>query len=138
VPFAAAAEGQFFSWFARVHPVRRFPSVSVIVMGAIATVACLFPLDAIIKLLIVVQIVTQFAAQCVGLLVIRRSRPDIPRPFKMPLYPIPVLLALAGWVFILCCSGSLYIAAGIAVTACGILAFLWRAKHLAEWPFQPR
>src|SRR6185312_3468706 len=104
VPYAAAVEGNCFPWFARVHPKRSFPSVSVVVMGSIATVACLFTLDAIIRMLIVVQIVTQFAAQCVAVVLIRRNRPDIHRPFQMPLYPIPVLVAFAGWMFVLVCS----------------------------------
>jgi amino acid transporter len=135
VPYAAAAEGQFFSCFARVHPKGVFPYVSVLVMGAIATVACLFPLDAIIRMLIVIQVITQFAAQCVGVMMIRRWRRDIERPFRMPLYPVPALVALAGWIFVLVCSGATYIGTGIAVTGIGVLAYLWRARRLEEWPF---
>ncbi|MBV9268336.1 MAG: amino acid permease [Acidobacteriaceae bacterium] len=136
VPYAAAAEGQFFSCFARVHPTRVFPSVSVVVMGVIATVACLFPLDAIIRMLIVTQIVTQFAAQCIAVIVIRRSRPDIKRPFQMPFYPLPALLALAGWMFVLSCSGAAYIVTGLTITLAGVLAYLWRATRVREWPFE--
>ncbi len=137
VPYAAAAQGQFFSCFARVHPRRCFPSFSVVAMGIISTAACLLTLDALIRTLIVTQIVTQFAAQCVGLIVIRRSRPDIARPFKMPLYPLPVLLALAGWIFVLCCSGPAYILTGLGVTFGGVLAYLWRARRARDWPFRP-
>jgi amino acid transporter len=129
VPYAAAAEGQFFSWFARVHPKRSFPSVSVVVMGGIATLACLFTLDAIIRMLIVVQIVTQLAAQCVAVVLIRRNRPDIYRPFQMPLYPLPVFVALTGWIFVLVCSGWFYVASGFCVMVAGVLAFFWRAQR---------
>lgn len=135
VPYAAAAQGQFFPWFARVHPKRNFPSFSVVAMGAISAAACLLSLGALIRMLIVIQVVTQFAAQCVGLMIIRRFRPHIARPFRMPLYPLPVLVALAGWLFILCSSGPEYIWTGFAVTAGGILAYLWRARGLREWPF---
>lgn len=135
VPYAAAAQGQFFSWFARVHPKRSFPSFSVIAMGLISAVACLLSLDSLIRMLIVIQIVTQFAAQCVAVIVIRRYRPHILRPFEMPLYPLPVLVALAGWIFILCCSGWSYILTGIGVTIGGVLAYLWRANRAREWPF---
>jgi amino acid transporter len=135
VPYAAAAQGNFFSWFARVHPKRYFPWFSVVAMGAISAVACLLTLDALIRMLIVIQIVTQFAAQCVGVMVIRRKRPDIARPFEMPLYPLPVLVALAGWIFILCCSGLPYILSGVGVTVGGVAAYLWRANRLREWPF---
>ncbi|MGH9581797.1 MAG: APC family permease, partial [Bryobacteraceae bacterium] len=135
VPYAAAAQGQFFSCFARLHPKRGFPSFSVVAMGIISAAACLLSLEALIRTLIVIQIVTQFLAQCVGLLVIRRCRPHIARPFKMPFYPVPVLVALAGWIFILCCSGPEYILTGLGVTAGGVLAYLWRAKRIREWPF---
>lgn len=136
VPYAAAAEGQFFSWFGRLHPKRGFPAFSVLAMGAIATALCLLSLGALIRLMIVIQIVTQFVAQCVGLLVIRRSRPHIARPFKMPLYPVPVLIALAGWTFILCSSGAEYIWTAFAVMGGGVLAYLLRARRLREWPFE--
>lgn len=136
VPYAAAAEGQFFSAFARVHPKRCFPSFSVVAMGVISTVACLFTLDALIRMLIVIQIVTQFAAQCVAVVVIRRRHPDIARPFEMPLYPLPVVTALGGWLFILCSSGITYIVTGMGVTAAGALLYLWRAHRKREWPFR--
>jgi amino acid transporter len=106
-------------------------------MGVISTLACLFTLDALIRMLIVIQIVTQFAAQCVAVVVIRRNRPDIARPFQMPLYPLPVLVALGGWLFILGSSGITYILTGIAVTAGGVLAYLWRANRKREWPYRP-
>lgn len=135
VPYAAAAQGQFFSSFARVHPTRGFPSFSVVAMGVLSVAACLFSLDALIKSLIVIQIVTQFGAQCVGLMLIRKRRPDIVRPFEMPFYPLPVLCALAGWIFVLCCSGWTYILTGIGVTLVGALVYFWRASRLREWPF---
>lgn len=136
VPYAAAAEGHFFSAFGRVHPKRHFPSFSVIFMGVVSAAACLLPLEALIKALIVIQIVTQFAAQCIAVVLIRRIRKDIYRPFSMPLYPVPVLIALAGWIFILFTSGRIYVAAGIAAVLFGIVAYLWRARQLAQWPWQ--
>lgn len=137
VPFAAAAQGQFFSSFARLHPKRGFPSFSVVAMGVLSTACCLLSLDALIKSMIVIQIVTQFASQCVGLIILRRQRPEIIRPFQMPFYPLPVLVALVGWIFILCCSGWQFILIGIGVTLAGVLVYLWRASRVRDWPFQP-
>jgi amino acid transporter len=136
VPYAAATEGHFFSAFARVHPKRHFPSFSVIFMGLMSAAACLLPLEALIKALIVIQIVTQFAAQCIAVILIRRVRKDIARPFSMPLYPFPVFVALSGWIFILISSGRLYVAAGVAVVLFGIIAYLWRAHQIAQWPWE--
>lgn len=138
VPYAAAAEGHFFRAFGRVHPKRHFPSFSVVFMGVMSAAACLLPLETIIKALIVIQIVTQFAAQCIAVVLIRRLRKDIRRPFSMPLYPVPVLIALAGWIFILLTSGGIYIAAGVAAVLFGIAAYLWRARQISQWPWEHR
>ena len=135
VPYAAAAEGHFFSPFARVHPTRRFPSFSVLYMGVVSAAVCFISLEALIKTLIVIQIVTQFIAQCLAVILIRRSRKDIALPFRMPLYPIPALVAMAGWIFILVSSGTAYILSGFALLAFGILAYLWRARTKNEWPW---
>jgi amino acid transporter len=136
VPYAAASEGHFFSAFARLHPTRGFPSFSVLFMGVLSAVACLLTLEALIKALIVIQIITQFAAQCVAVILIRRYRRNIVRPFSMPLYPLPVMIALAGWIFILASSGAVYVLSGFALLALGIAAYLWRAHRKMEWPWK--
>jgi len=135
VPFAAAAEGRFFSAFARVHPTQHFPAFSVLFMGVLSAAACLLTLEQLIKELIILQIVTQFAAQCVAVILIRRTRKEISRPFSMPLYPLPVLIALAGWLYILLSSEKEYVLIGFALLVFGIGAYLWRARRLQEWPF---
>jgi hypothetical protein len=56
-------------------------------------------------------------------------------PFRMPWYPLPALLALAGWIYIVGTNGWKYVLAGVALSALGILAYLWRASHKREWPF---
>ena len=127
VPFAAAADGQFFRAFARVHPTKRFPSFSVLYMGVVSALACFLTLEALIKALIVIQIVTQFAAQCIAVVLLRR-RAETPRPFSMPLYPAPVVIALAGWLFILVESGWPYILTGFTLVALGVGAYFWRAR----------
>jgi len=137
VPFAAAAEGRFFPAFARVHPTRGFPSFSVLFMGVLSAAACLLSLESLIKTLIVIQIVTQFAAQCIAVILIRRLRKNIARPFSMPFYPLPVLVALAGWIFILVSSGAVYIWSGVALLVFGIAAYLWRARGTRDWPWSP-
>jgi len=137
VPYAAATEGHFFSAFARLHPARNFPSFSVVFMGVVSAAACFLPLDALIKALIVIQIMTQFAAQCLAVVLIRRFRRDIARPFSMPLYPIPAVIALAGWIFILAESGGMYILSGFALLILGIAAYLWRAHRANYWPWNP-
>jgi amino acid transporter len=135
VPYAAAAEGRFFSVFARLHPTKRFPAFSLVFLGVTSAAACAFTLDELIKALIVIQIMIQFMAQCVAVFMLRSFHPEIARPFSMWLYPIPAIVALGGWIFILIASGLTYILAGLALMAAGIVAYLWRARRRAEWPF---
>ena len=77
----------------------------------------------------------QFMAQVYAVTLIRRNRPDMVRPFQMPLYPLTSIVAFGGWLYILVASGIPYILAGCALLAFGVLAYLWRARRSGEWPF---
>jgi amino acid transporter len=136
VPYAAAVDGEFFSPFARLHPTRRFPAFSVLFIGCVAAFCCLLSLEALIKTLIVIQIVTQFVAQCLAVVLIRKFRTGLRRPFVMPWYPAPVVIAATGWLFILATSGAPYLIAGFALLLVGITAYLCRAKWKHQWPWQ--
>lgn len=136
VPYAAATDGRFFRPFARLHPVKAFPSFSILFLGAASALACLLNLDVLINALIVIQVIIQFMAQIVAVTLIRRNRPDIPRPFRMPLYPVTSIIAFLGWLYILIASGLPYIAAGVALLVVGVVAYLLRARKHAEWPFE--
>jgi amino acid transporter len=135
VPYAAAVEGRFFRVFARLHPTRAFPSFSVVFIGVCSALACLLNLDVLVNALIVIQVLVQFMAQVIAVTLIRRNRPDIPRPFRMPLYPLTSIVAFLGWLYILIASGLSYILAGVALLAFGVATFMWRARAAGEWPF---
>ena len=135
VPYAAAAEGNFFRPFARLHATKRFPAFSVLVLGATSALACLLDLESLIKALIVIQTLIQFLSQVVAVTLIRRNRPDILRPFSMWAYPYTSIIAFSGWLFILVASGWIYIIAGLGLLATGICAYLVRAKSIHEWPY---
>jgi len=100
VPFAAARDGQFFSAFARVHPTKHFPHVSLLTIGAITIPFCFFSLGQLVNWLIQVQILLQFVWQCAAVLLLRRYRRDIAKPFRMWLYPLPALVSLVMWLYI--------------------------------------
>jgi amino acid transporter len=90
-------------------------------------------------MLVVTRILLQFFLQQIGVMLRRRQRPELERPFRMPLYPLPPLVAIAGFVFILVnrshAFGGLAVAAGIAVS--GTLIYLIRSRRLGQWPFAP-
>src|SRR5207249_4482427 len=100
IPFAAAESGYFFRAFGRLHPTKDFPYVSLLVLGAISIVAGFFSLGTVIDALIVTRILVQFMGQVVGVMLLRRQAPHMPRPYRMWLYPLPALVALAGWIFV--------------------------------------
>jgi amino acid transporter len=135
VPYAAAVEGRFFKVFAALHPVKNFPHFSLLFLGGLTALACLLNLEVLINALIVIQVLTQFLAQIVAVEMIRRYRPEIQRPFRMPLYPATAAVAFGGWIFILAANGVMYIAVGMALLAVGIGAYLLRARRAGEWPF---
>jgi APA family basic amino acid/polyamine antiporter len=134
IPFAAAESGYFFRAFGRLHPTKHFPYVSLLVLGAISIVAGLFSLGTVIDALIVTRILVQFMGQIVGLMLLRRQAPHMPRPYRMWLYPLPALVALLGWIFVFATTQLEVILFGVGVLALGCLAFLlwsWTKKRLA-------
>jgi amino acid transporter len=137
VPYAAAVEGHFFKRFAKLHPTRNFPAFSVLFFGVASAAMCIFPLDVLIQGLLMIQIVTWFAAQCIGVVLLRRIHKT--RPFSMPWYPLPVIVALAGWVFIFVMAGWRYMLSAVALVIVGVIAFrLFTAdKHAVGTPHHP-
>jgi len=135
LPFTAARERLFFSPFGRLHPRLRFPHVSLLVMGLVTAVASFFPLTTVINALIALTIWVQFIGQIAALTILRRKQPGLRRPYRQWLYPVPSLLALAGWVYIFQASGWPAIRIMLIWTAAGIVAFLIWARSGHSWPF---
>ena len=140
VPYAAARDGNYFRVLAAVHPRHGIPHRSLVALGLVASVFCFFSLQQVITMLVITRILLQFFLQQVGVMVLRVQRPELERPFRIPLYPLPPLAAMAGFVFILVnrshALGGLAVAAGIACS--GTLIYLVRAKRLGQWPFGVR
>ncbi len=135
IPYAAATDGTFFKVFARVHPDKRFPHVSLLLIGAIAIAASTLSLGMVIDALITTRILIQFMGQIVAVALLRRDRPDLDRPFRIWLYPLPNLVALAGWVFVFSTSGATVILFGLATLLAGVGAFALWTWRTSQWPF---
>ena len=137
VPYAAAKDGNYFKAFAKVHPEFRFPHISLLALGVVAAAFCFLRLKDAIAALVVIRLILQFLVQAVGLIVLRIRRPELPRPFRMWLYPFPALLASAGFLYILFgrpnWQKEVRYAALILLT--GVIIYLVRAKKHSEWPF---
>ncbi len=140
VPYAAARDGNYFRFFDAVHPKHGIPHRSLMALGMVATCFCFFSLAQVITMLVITRILLQFFLQQAGVMLLRVQRPELERPFRMPLYPLPPLVAMAGFVFILVnrrhALGELALAAGIGVS--GTLIYLYRARQLGQWPFMKK
>lgn len=135
IPYAAAEKGDFFRVFARLHPKGNFPHVSLFVLGGVSIVASFFSLDAVIKALITTRVLVQFMGQIVAVPLLRRRLAESERPYRMWFYPLPALIAFAGWSYIFLTAGWAYVAVGVATLLAGIAAFLLRAYVGRLWPF---
>jgi amino acid transporter len=135
IPYAAARDGYFFKAFGELHPTKGFPHVSLLVLGVISILASLFSLGIVIDALIATRILIQFIGQVVGIMRLRRTRPDMPRPYRIWLYPVPALIALIGWVFVFVTTDVRVIGFGLAILAMGVAGFLIWSHRLRQWPF---
>jgi amino acid transporter len=135
IPYGAARYGHFFSALGKVHRVHLIPHVSLLAVGGLVLFWSFFDLQNVINALIVTRILEQFVAQAVGVMVLRRTRPELARPFRMWLYPLPCLLALAGWLYLYAAAGWLFIGLGLATLAAGVVAFLLWSRQARAWPF---
>ncbi|MGH9686970.1 MAG: APC family permease [Candidatus Acidiferrales bacterium] len=140
VPYAAALDGNFLSVFARVHPKKHFPSVSLVALGVTAIVFSMaFSLISVIKAILAMRCLIQFAGQGVGLIILHKryaaGRWTGHFPFRMWLYPVPVGIAIIGWIAIFVSTGRVAILASLAAAIAGILVYLTRARWARQWPF---
>ena len=137
VPYAAARDGNYFRFLAAVHPRYGIPHRSLVALGLAAACFCFFSLTQVITMLVITRILLQFFLQHLGVMLLRAQRPALDRPFRMPLYPLPPLAAMAGFLFMLVnrshALGGLGVAAGIAVS--GTLIYGFRARRQGQWPF---
>ncbi len=137
VPFAAAQDGAFFRIFAKLHPTKNFPYVSLLILAAFAFVfSLLFRMGDVISGILAMRIMVQFIGQGVGLMLLRKRKGETNLPFKMPLYPLPVILAILMWLFVFYATGTAIILSFVIVLLSGIIVYLVKANLNREWPFE--
>jgi APA family basic amino acid/polyamine antiporter len=137
VPYAAAVDGNYFKAFAKVHPKHKFPYVSLLALAGVAALFCFLRLADLIAALVVIRILLQFLVQSIGVIVLRIRRPDMPRPFRMWLYPVPALVAASSFIFILFSRRDFgrEIRYAFVILVVGLIIYCVRASRRGEWPF---
>ena len=138
VPFEAARDKVFLPVFGKLHPKLNLPTAGVITMGAITIIGSLFTLTTVINAAVATLVIIQSLAQVAAIVVLRRRQPDLPRPYKQWLYPLPTIVALVGWVYIYVSASWLSIGLSLGWIAIGAVAYLIYAKAETTWPFGPK
>jgi amino acid transporter len=126
IPFAAARDGQFFRAFGTLHATKHFPHVSLLTIGAVTLPFCFFSLGQLVSWLLQVQILLQFVWQCAAVILLRRYRRDVVKPFRMWLYPLPALVSLTLWIYVFASAplgGMLFSAAFLAMAVGAFFVF---------------
>jgi basic amino acid/polyamine antiporter, APA family len=95
-------DGLLPAWAGRLHPRFRTPHISTIVTGIVVAIAAgLTPIGTLGNLVSIGTLMA-FVIVSLGIIVLRRTRPDLPRPFRMPLVPfLPILSALVSFLLML-------------------------------------
>jgi amino acid transporter len=138
IPYAAAKEGAFFKIFARVHPEKHFPNVSLLVLAALAFVFSVFfhRLSDVISAILAMRIMIQFIGQTVGLILWHRERRNVESlPYRMPLFPLPAIVSIGIWLYVFSYTGLPFVTFALGIMAIGAVVFFLRAKASKEWPF---
>jgi amino acid transporter len=129
IPYAAAQNKSFFNYFGAVHPKLHIPHRSLITLGLIAfAFSLLFKLKEVIDAILAMRILIQFIGQAIGLTLLVKRKGKSFFPWKMPLYPIPLIIAIICWLSIFISTGSKMMLGGLMVISLGLIAFLIAKK----------
>ena len=135
IPYAAAQDGYFFKVFGKLHPTKHFPYISLIVLGLISIICSLFSLGIVIDALITTRILIQFIGQIFAVMLLRKRAPEMQRPYRIWLYPLPSIMALVGWVFIFATTDWPIVLLGLGTLALGAIFFFVWSWYTGRWPF---
>lgn len=138
VPYAAALDGAFFKVFGKLHPTKNFPYISLLILAGLAFIfSLLFKMSDVISGILAMRIMVQFIGQAVGVVILRKRNGSRHLPYKMPLYPLPVILAIAMWLFVFYSTGFAVIRSFLIVFGSGIVVYFIYANLQHQWPYKP-
>ena len=137
VPYAAAIDGAFFKVFGKLHPTKNFPYISLLVLAGFAFVfSMLFKMKHVIDGILAMRIMVQFIGQAVGIILLRKRNGSKHLVYKMPLYPVPIILVIAMWLFIFYATGLAIILSFVIVFVSGLIVYFIYAKMQNQWPYK--
>lgn len=138
VPYAAARDNAFFPVFAKLHPTKNFPHISLLFLGALGLIfSLLFKMKHAIDGILAMRILVQFIAQAIGVIMLRKRKGVAGLPFKMPGYPLPIFISISIWLFVFFSTGMAALLA-IALIALGTIVFyVTRKLWVNRFPVAP-
>mmetsp|Transcript_1838 Transcript_1838/g.2880 ORF Transcript_1838/g.2880 Transcript_1838/m.2880 type:complete len:574 (+) Transcript_1838:177-1898(+) len=143
IPWAAARDGMFFQWFGHLHPTKQgLADHSLLATGIMTGLCCFLDLELLINGLVTTRLVCQFIAQAVSVILHRKHFPDAERPYKMPLYPLPVIICIVFFTFVFVTTENYIIMnqvplleLAIAYLLVGLAVYFPWAKTMGMWPY---
>lgn len=124
IPYAAAKDGNFFSIFARLHPKKHFPNFSLLFIGLLGFVfSLLFKMSDVITAILAMRILVQFIGQAIGLIIWSKRVGRQSLPWKMFLYPVPIVLAILAWFGIFISTGTQFMIGGLIAISAGVIVY---------------
>ena len=92
----------------------------------------------VIDTLVAARILIQFIGQIIALVLLRKHRPKLERPYKVWLYPVPLVVAGIGWLLVFATTPANIIGFALGALAIGVAAYFAWAKVTSRWPFEVR
>lgn len=147
--YGMAQNGQTFAFLGKLHPKYNTPWVAIVLVAAITALPILVygvSADAILLLLVGAAIawLVAYIIVHVDVIVLRRRYPQIERPFRTPLYPLPQILGIAGMAYaIFNASPSpdmtvrVFSVAGLTLLTGAVLAAVWVKFVMKKGLFEP-
>jgi len=86
--YAMASDGMLPGFFSKVHPTFRTPYLSTILIGVLAAILSAFLPENLLIELVAIGTLAAFVLVCLSVIILRKTHPDVPRPFRTPLVPI--------------------------------------------------
>src|SRR5262245_66484318 len=121
--------------FGRLRPSPNFPVVWLLAIGVISIICSFFSLGVVIDVLIATRIIVQFIGQIFAVALLRKNAPNMERPYRIWLYPLPSLIAIVGWLFIYLTIKPEVIKFSLVALAVGVVSFLAWSRGASKWPF---
>jgi amino acid transporter len=147
--YGMAKDGTLPKAFGWLHPRYKEPWVGIIVLALIGIVGAILldgDIPSIINLILAAVLAWIFSYLLVNIsvMILRARRPDLPRPYKTPLYPLPQIVAsagllVAGWYVTPpgLTRGDIYGPFFIMLGACAVYALIWTYGIQRSNPWKP-